>query len=165
MKITAINKRARTPLRPDGFTLIEALAVLLVMGIMAVVLVSRADMSLNSTVVAEAEALKAQFRYAQSRAMTSGNPWGISIANNSYSMFYKDGTRTTVTMPGEADSSRNLGALGITVTGAVVSFDSWGRPCTGDDGSAARTGNLVLTMSKGGASRTITITKNTGFIP
>ncbi|ACL06503.1 conserved hypothetical protein [Desulfatibacillum aliphaticivorans] len=165
MSITDINKAARTPGSQHGFTLLEVVSVLLIIGILSAVVITRASMSLDVTMVAEAEALKAQLRYAQRRAMTSGDPWGINISGNSYSMFYYDGNRNTVSMPGATDTSRNLGSLGISVTGAIVSFDSWGRPCTGDSGTSPRTSDLTLTVSKGSVSRTITVTKNTGFIP
>ncbi|MBI9078073.1 MAG: GspH/FimT family pseudopilin [Desulfatibacillum sp.] len=149
----------------QGFTLIEAIVVLLIMGIVSAVIVSQASMSLDSTVVAEAEALKSQFRYAQRRAMTTGDSWGIQISGNSYTMFNYDGTRTNVAMPGATDMTKSLGALGITVTGATVSFDSWGRPCSGETGVTALASNLSLTVTKGSKSKNITITKNTGFIP
>ena len=169
MKIMDKWKRTRISGSQRGFTLFEAVVVLVLMGIVSVVIISRATLAVDSTVVAEAEALKSQLRYAQRRAMSTGDAWGINISGNSYSMFYNDGTLTTVAMPGYGETSRDLGTLGITLSGAPLdgnfSFDSWGRPCSGSTGTSALTSNRTLTVSKGSRSETITITKNTGFIP
>ncbi len=151
-----------------GLTMVEVLAVLVVIGVLAFVAVSKSGLSIDAAVTAESEALKNQLRFAQNRSMNTKDAWGITSASSSYRLFRYDpdnGTTTYVALPGSGANAENLGAKGLSVSAFTISFDNWGRPCSGATGATAHTSNQTAYVSKGGKSRTITITKNTGFIP
>ncbi len=74
-----------------GFTLLEIIAILVVLGILAVIAVSR-SVNYDAEVYGGADVLKSHLRYAQTLAMNS-NPqagitiWGISSNGSSYWLF------------------------------------------------------------------------------
>ncbi len=150
-----------------GFTFVEVVATLLIIGIIAVAAISSGGISLGAAVVAESEALKNQLRFAQNRSMSTKDAWGISSSASQYRLFRYDpdsGATTNMTLPGLGTDVANLSADGFSVSSFTISFDDWGRPCSDATGTTAHTSNQTVTVSKSGESRTITITKNTGFI-
>ena len=85
-----------------GFTLIEIISVLLVIGILSAVAISRMVFShqdVDNT--ARVEKLKTQLRYAQSRAMNTDEIWGIEFSGTSYHLFNGGNVSNTVHLPGE----------------------------------------------------------------
>ncbi|MBN2568954.1 MAG: type II secretion system protein [Deltaproteobacteria bacterium] len=146
-----------------GFTLIEIVAVLIVIGIIgtAVTISSVYSTSANN-LAAQVEVIKGHLRYAQARAMSSDAIWGINFSSDTYFLFKNGNINDTVFLPAETSDSVTLPA-GMTITVATVSFDSWGKPYT--DAAATAQGGADISVSLGGTSETISITNNTGFIP
>lgn len=168
MKKRAETERSR--LKGDrGFTLIEVVAVLVIMAIIMAVAMSRGIGSDDAKMLAEFNTLKGHLRYAQYLAinMNRGNDstisegstveWGINIIGNSYALVMNvDGSARnhSLSLPGESSATHNF-AAGVTATVSgtnPIRFDDWGSP-----------GTAPASISIGG--RTITITANTGFIP
>ncbi len=135
-----------------GFTLIEVIAVLLLIGILTVIAVGREINSGNQAdVYGATEVLKNHLRYAQSTAMNSDVSWGLNFSGSSYTL-QNAAASATAPLPGDIPN-------GISYAPSVnpVLFDNrWGSP-----GAAT----ITVTVSKGGFSQTVTVTKNTGFIP
>jgi MSHA pilin protein MshC len=147
-----------------GFTLIEVIAVMTLMVIVAAVAIPKL-VNLGTDVLAENDKFKTFVRHAQARAMNSSSVWGVSFSSGSYFLFQDGDTNNAVSMPGEDASTVNLPS-GITISPTgIVSFDSWGRPYTDAAGTSLQNGPRTITLSGGGSSRSITITPNTGFIP
>jgi len=139
-----------------GFTFIELIMVLVVATIIAVIIISR-FMSSGTELIAQTDVIKAHLRYAQARAMGSDVIWGIEFQGSTYSLFKNGNTSDTVTLIGEDSDTLNLPS-GISTSGIVVSFDSWGKPY--DDASGLNNhpgGQIIVGLS-------INITQNTGFI-
>lgn len=136
----------------SGFTMIEIIAVLVILGIIAAVAVARIGSTLDYKVTVEKDIIKTHLRYVQLRALSDDKTWGMSFAGSAYTAL-RNGNVAPYNLPNESSPTHTL-PDGITVTGSTVTFDEWGSP-----GSS----NIDLTMSAGGG--TITITKNTGFIP
>jgi len=90
-----------------GFTLIELISVLLIMGIVAAVVVSRVGTS-NNEVIAQMEVVKSHLRYAQSRAMNSDLVWGIRFDTDKYWLFKEGDITKKVTFPAEDSDTANL---------------------------------------------------------
>lgn len=137
--------------------MMETIAVLLIIGIIAAVVVSRMGDTSAYDLASQLEVLKGQLRYAQSRAMSSNSPWGINITSSTtYYLFQGTGSTTPVLLPGEDAATVSLtnkkSALTISSGAQRITFDGYGSP-----------GTTTLTITTNGGN--ITVTKNTGFIP
>jgi len=138
----------------SGFTLLEIVAVIVILSIISAVVASKFYFS-DSNLEAQTEAIKVYLRYAQVRSMNTETIWGIKCDGTDL-WLYKDGDITSkVRLPGEDSDNVNLAEKGVSMAEFILSFDSWGKP----------PGPLTLTVSSPSKSSTITITKNTGFIP
>lgn len=147
MKI--INDIAGFGKNSRGFTMIEIIAVLVILGIISAVAVTRIVSILDYKVTMEKDILKTHLRYVQLRALGDDKPWGMSFAGSAYTAL-RDGNVATYNLPNENSPTHNL-PDGITVTGSTVTFDEWGSP-----------GSSPIEINIGGEK--IIITKNTGFI-
>ena len=139
-----------------GFTLIEAIAALVILGIVAAVVVGR-GMSAQE-LIPQADIVKSHLRFAQLKALSDDTSasWGINFsAGTSYIL--KTGTAdASIKLPGESSNSHAFPTgSGVTISGATVSFDSWGSP-----GNA----NIPITLSQGGSTITLTVSAYTGYI-
>jgi MSHA pilin protein MshC len=162
--------------RESGFTIFEIVVVLIVMSIITAFAIGR-GLDPGTELSVQTEVLKTQLRHAQSRALNSTIPWGIrtNATGDVYWLFkYEAATVTSVRLPGEENTTVNLAPKGITITVGTYSFDDRGRPYyTNETGTPAATGTALsdlgadqtITLLKSGVTETVTITKNTGFIP
>ena len=151
-----------------GFTTVEILIVLIVIGIVSAVVIGRGDIG-QPELLARTEAIKAHIRYAQSRSMNSNRPWGIHVdaTGNSYALFVDGNIANRRILPGQEADRVDLTAVRLSLApgNTSVSFDDRGRPLA-NDGSTIRTNDLHLTVMAGGGDTTaIRITRNTGFVP
>ena len=153
----------------SGFTMIEIITVLIVMGIITAFAVGRVADN-KPELIAQKEVLKVHLRYAQSRSMNSNDNYGIISSGNTYSLF-RASAAFLVNFPGEQLNYIDLSALGLSLSiitdGNIVCFDSKGIPYIDFDTSIAdnlQDGDRTLTLSSGTDSESITITPNTGFI-
>ncbi|HBO83884.1 MAG: hypothetical protein A2073_04625 [Deltaproteobacteria bacterium GWC2_42_11] len=150
-----------------GFTIIEVIAVLLIVIISSAVVASMMFSTDLYKITSETEKLKAHIRYAQSLALNSNVVWGIHFSDETHYAIFKNGNiNDTVILPGEDSTPVELPA-GVTVQDTVtgiISFDSWGKPYT--DAAATVPGGANITVSLSGVpDESITVTQNTGFIP
>ncbi len=147
--------------RNSGFTIIEVVAVLVILGIISAVTVSTISIGINDVKRdEELNVLKAHLRYAQARAMNSDFEWGIKFdtANNKYWLFKGSDQSTQIRLPGEVikveDKLVTMSDLSITDSDVdFVAFNTLGSPVDAD-------GNLTIKTS----GKDIIITENTGFI-
>ena len=149
-----------------GFTLIEAIVVMLIVGIIGAVVAARMVIS-NPDLAAQGEVTKTHLRYAQSRSINSDIVWGIHCDGTSYWLF-KDGNKNNkVLLPGEDSNTVDLSAKDLTMDGFDISFNSWGTPHLDEGALEANklAAVLTITISYGEESEQITVTPNTGFIP
>jgi prepilin-type N-terminal cleavage/methylation domain-containing protein len=153
--MTGITKRDK------GFTMLEVIAVMVVLGIITAVVISRIAWKNEVSVRTEVATLKGHLRFAQYRAMNDISPvrWGIRVNGQTYTLVRNSsGDGTTFDSPNDlpgADSAtyRFPGGITAAVTGSnPILFNDWGSPGT----SAA-----IINVS----GQSITITPNTGFIP
>lgn len=141
-----------------GFTLIEAVAVLIIFGIISAIAISRTMSTDEVQLISEMNTLKGHLRFAQYKALNdlSGTKWGINVAGSSYTLVKVDSSGTTnpLILPGETSYTHNFGG-GVTASVSTgtnpVLFDEWGNP-----GEAK-----IVTMG----TQTINIENETGFIP
>jgi len=147
-----------------GFTLIEVIAVLVIIAVLAAVVISRMTSPSSFGLVSETDILKGHLRYAQYRAMSHTETWGMQFSTNGYSLLYNK-VATTSKLPNE-DSSTHTFSPGITISAGAepaVHFNERGSPV--GDGDALLTAETEIVLSDGSTERRVKITQNTGFIP
>ncbi|MFW6325032.1 MAG: pilus assembly FimT family protein [Desulfovibrionales bacterium] len=140
-----------------GFTLIELIAVLLLLSILAAVALNRNTQP--SKLSPEVEVVKNHLRYAQSMAMLHGGEWGVKFESGTYFLFQTDETQKMI-FPGE--NSEDVDLDGKSTAASAVIFDGWGMP---HSGGAAMGSDMTLAFSRSGATSQIIITRDTGYIP
>lgn len=153
-----------------GFTLIEVIAVLLLFAIVSAIVVSRMMSTGAVAVETQAEVLKSHIRYVQMRAMNADADktaisacdasFGISLSANSYFIFRNCDKTLKVFLPGADTSDVTISSAALSPA-ADVTFDRWGRPCSDLNGLTPYSEDKVFILG----SKTIRITKNTGFVP
>lgn len=149
-----------------GFTIIEVLGVLLLLGVIAIGVVSVMPNS-NVSVATEAEQLRSHLRFAQIRAQADTYQWRLVFTST---QTYQVGPVvvpgpgfTPRTVPGTGTNQRTMTDGVATTAGTVVRFDSWGRPLS--DAGALLGADLTITLTRGTETQTITIEAGTGLIP
>ncbi len=172
----------KTYSKKNGFTLLEVVATLVIMGIITVVTVSLLS-SNQYKLVAARDALVSHLRLAQARAMNTSinsgdtSEWGVRfISTTQYHLFYC-AAASTCDPTAAANQQAFLGADSIIVNitnsvqltnGALVlAFDRFGTPYTNAALTTATklASQLTLTLKdNNGNTRTINITPETGMI-
>jgi prepilin-type N-terminal cleavage/methylation domain-containing protein len=141
------------PLNPLGMTLIEMIAVMAIIGILAAAVIPRIDFggtSSQASVAGAAYMIASDIRYAQEFAMTNRVSKSVQFSAVTPANVY------TFSPPSNMDPSGQLPS-GVTIsTNFTVTFNSLGEPTTGGGGS--------VTVSSGGQSRTITVLQYTGKV-
>jgi len=143
-------------LQKSVFTLIEVMAVLILLAIVSVIVVSRLDVSSADLHTASSQ-LAADLRYAQLLSMSNDNhSWGIELNGSSYQLT-KDGSAAAIPLPARENSTVSLSGISVTgSSGNSLVFDAYGSPGDSD---------ITVTLSSGADNHTITITAETGYIP
>jgi MSHA pilin protein MshC len=152
MSATLITDGSRR--NAHGFTLIEIISTLVIIGIISAVAVTIFSSLDKYKLTSEVEILKTHLRYAQSRAMSDTVSWGIVLSGDSYTLQRNGDPISNPSLPNENSATHNF-QDGVTKTSGApnVTFDIWGS-------SVAAT----VTLSAG-SSQVIMVTANTGFIP
>ncbi len=149
---------ARFSARHAGFTLLELVAVLLLLAILSTSLFLRWSPG-SSTLNAQADQLAAVLRHAQALALTQGRSLTFDVqSTTSYAI--TDGT-ATVTDPHGVVQSYTL-ANGVILAGNDLDFDSLGRPI--DAGNNLVATALTWTLTGDGASASVSVSPLTGFV-
>lgn len=147
-----------------GFTMIEIIMVLIILGIATTFILYRPT-TVSNNLITQLDIMKSHLRYAQIRAMNDTVPWGIHIPDANSYVLYKNNTQALSQLPGESAQTHTLPTV-ITITsgvGTTINFNDFGKPV--DTGGAEITSTQTLTLSQGAATSSITITRNTGYIP
>jgi MSHA pilin protein MshC len=166
----------------NGFTIIEVITVLVILGILVAVAVSRVN-NYNLEVYTGADVLKTHLRYAQTEAMNKNPDAGETImginydaGTNKYWMFQGTSTSSIILLPDDSkyvtsDRKIDLTAKKIKFgSGFTIYFDNYGIPYTAYTSSISNTLladvlTVVISSPDGSFSESITITPLTGFIP
>ncbi len=155
----------------SGFTIIEIITVLIVMGIITAFVIGRAQ-STRTDLIVQNEILKAHLRYAQTQAVNSTLSFGIEsdAGGNNYWLFKYDPAAlppvVKTKLPSENADQVNLSGNGLSMTsGAIICFDTRGIPHTDHTATTVQAADRTISVSDGSSTLNISITKNTGFIP
>ena len=131
-----------------GFTLIEVLAVILLIGVLTAVAVVKLS-NTHSDLISTRDRLMQTIGYVRSRALSSTNTWVFSY-----------GSSNSITRNGVVQQLPDDGIggapSGITISSGSVSFDTWGSPGSSDI-------TITLTDSSG-ETKSIKIYAETGYV-
>ena len=144
----------------SGFTLLEVIGVLIIMGVLGVVVSSRVDFGDKEQITLDE--IKNHIRYAQLSAMNSDYICGISFVQGGYLGFcdlnanHQIDENEKILLPG---MDQEYVSSQLVVSNFLLVFDSWGRPYK----------DLSLQSPFGGeiqfnSGKTINVTQETGFI-
>lgn len=151
-----------------GFTFVEIISVLVLIGVLTAVAVSYFNISTHR-VQSVTEEIKSHLRYAQTCSMNSNVVYGVYFIDDTHYTLFRDGDITKMIIPpGNDNMIVNLGSQGISLSGlgtGIVSFDSLGRPCSNANGNTLQAAIRTITVTDGTGTEIIQITKNTGYIP
>lgn len=153
-----------------GFTLVELVVVLVLLGILAVVVIPRLSGTTTTTARAYFESLQSAARYARHFASSHGCPVSFTADNTTVQLLRTgngppacDGGTTGLAHPGDLRQTfhqyftqqfDSLPPDGVTVSGGTVTFQA--------DGSAGA--DLTVQVSGGGLSTQFNIHGSTGFV-
>jgi len=156
--------------REGGFTLIEVVLVVILMGIIAAVAIPRFPTFPKTGAVATK--LTRDIRYAKELADRVQTMCGVYfIDSSSYRVFQDDDTSNATISPvsGKAMVVDLSGQFpGVTIsqsfTNATLKFDSLGTPRDGHPADTPLVGASNITVSGTGGNRTVTVEPNTGKV-
>ncbi|MCX8084980.1 MAG: hypothetical protein N3C60_08685 [Calditerrivibrio sp.] len=134
----------------SGWTLIELVIIILLVGILAVVVGPKLTIS-DFKEEAELTSLVANIRYAQHKSMVVGGGWSIEFFSNQY--LIKDEDNKTVQLPGGENPVKVTSNLSSSAN--KVFFDFLGRP---DQDNNSNNNNLFttpITITFGSTTRKI----------
>ena len=163
--------RTETP-RAGGFTLIELITVIVILGILSLAITSRTG-SLGGSELARMSEVRAQLRYVQLRALKTGQVYGVTCDATNYWAFAFNSTNPTnynayLALPGETSSIVSLSGKSMAMTAFTCLFDAYGIPYTAYTSPSVNTklaAPAVVTITAGGGTTTLTITPETGYVP
>lgn len=126
----------------SGFTLIEIIAVLLLLSIIAATVMGRAINTENIELAAQMDKVRNHFRYAHSMAMKNGDAiWGFKAsADKKYYWVFRleppvadpigepDLPANQVLLPGEENLKVDLDSKNVNLLAPAIYFDRFGRP-------------------------------------
>ncbi|MES2161582.1 MAG: prepilin-type N-terminal cleavage/methylation domain-containing protein [Pseudomonadota bacterium] len=179
-----LRRRPRST-SPGGFTLVELITVLVVVGIMAGVAAPRFFQRQGFDALAYTDQLRAMLRYGQKIAIAQGRNVFVRLNGNSVALCYdlQCNAGALVTAPGGANSGTsvtlaNCGGVGswacegvpngLTVSSAATFFfDPTGQPFAGTDAPQALNANFValtLAVTGGDGTHNVTVTPVTGYV-
>lgn len=168
---SAQSQKSRADLmkRSQGFTLLELVVIITLVGIMASYAAVKWQPVATFTINQQAELLAQNIRHVQSLAMY----WGVSLrlvpAGTQYSVVCVNGTGSAPcvnagdTVKNPTNNSPFIVQLGdgLSISGFATEFDSGGRPV---NGVALLTADRLFTLSVSGLSRTLVVKPVTGFV-
>lgn len=140
--------------RQAGFTLVELVMVIVIMGALSAVAVSKLNRNAFDVVAASGELVQA-IRYAQDKSMSHSGATNYQIAIS--------GTGYTVTQGGAAIIHPVDGTLGYSKTWTDIALDTTTTIAFNGYGDPGLAAPLTITLSKGVDSDVVTVENVTGF--
>jgi type II secretory pathway pseudopilin PulG len=154
--------------RHAGFTLIEMVMMLILIGILAVVFVPRAPSKGALTFAGQAQQLASDIRYVQTLSMTRGQRHCLNLTSTGYSMTTSN-CSTSVGVEHPAGAVFPIALEGVTLSwtnlpGNLVTFTGKGEPYTDAAAASALAANAVITLNGDGGTGYVCVSPATGRV-
>lgn len=121
-----------------GFTLLEIIAVLVVLGLITLTAVMTLD-NTDYNLLSQAQAIRQDIRYAQSMAMKTGSVWGVDSNGVSFRAFEMvNNVATDRSFPGK-ETPVQLSDLGVSLSSFTLYFNGFGQPANAAGNTPAAT--------------------------
>jgi len=149
-----------------AFTLLEVLAVLVILGVFAAVLAPRGS-DVGQDLTSAIALLKVRVRYAQMRSINNVSVHGVRSNGSSYWMFYDGDITKKLAFPGVNSNTITLPS-GMSMTTFTVSFDSRGVPYAdagATSGNELTAASPAASITVGSRAAAVRIIPGTGYIP
>lgn len=152
--------------RAGGFSVLELVLVLVMVGMLAVFAAPRVFTPESITLPAAAAKLAASIRYTQSLAMSRGQRYRINFAAGSYQITDMGGAPIvqplTAGMAAISVAPATLSGFNPPLTGGYVAFDTKGVPYV--SAAAVLAGTATITLTAGTEAASVSIAAETGHV-
>jgi len=162
----------------SGFTLIEMMIVIVILGIAAAVAVPMMSSAASMQIRSAANMIAADLEYAKSMAISRGQVYWVvfDTANESYTIQdvndttiahpIKKGTNYSVDFANDGRLDRvDISSVTLSPAGHRIGFDYLGSPYSRASGTTVNNLNAgTITLQAGSMTKTITVEPVTGFI-
>lgn len=155
---TSVMQTLLREMHSKGFTLIELITVLVILGVLAAYVLPRWSPG-DNTVAAQADRLACDLRHAQALAMNQRRPLSFDI--QSATAYRVTDSGAPVTDPATMQAFQVTLDNSVSLTGSDTDFDSLGRPVAGGTLLAVP---RVFTLSGSSRTATVTLSAVTGFV-
>ena len=161
---------ATTPRMPQGrgggFTVLELVLVILVVGVLAVFAAPRLFTVESITLPAATARLAASIRYTQGLAMSRGQRYRINFAANTYQITDMGGAPIvqplTASTAAVSLAPATLSGFNPPLTGGYLAFDTKGTPYV--DPATELAGTVTIVLTAGSEVGSVAIAPETGHV-
>lgn len=159
--------------RNGGFTLIEFVVVIVILGVVSTYAIVKIPSPAEATLPSQARTLASNLRHAQNLAITWGERLVVSASGSSYSVACRTAATTApcnaspVIDPVTGSSFRVSLQKGVsfgTPTTASLDFDSLGRPVDSNGVLLTAEPSASYTLSSGRSTQTVTVARLSGRV-
>jgi prepilin-type N-terminal cleavage/methylation domain-containing protein len=144
-----------------GFTLVELLIVIVVLGILAAYVTIRLPGN-SMNLSAEAALLANDIRYAQNLATSRGQRYRFSISSANTYQILLDSTGTPQILPEGGTVNTLSASITSNFLNNQIVFATDGTPCSVDGSALPAT--LTITLARSANTKTININPETGWV-
>ena len=151
-------------MRKTGFTLVELIVVIVVVGIVALIAAPRFFSQPPFDASRFHEAALSAIRYGQKVAVAQRANVFVVVSATSVALCYDMGCATAVTLPAESVAFVVNAPNNITLSGSSFSFTPLGQPASFAASPVPLAANATFGISGDGGARQIVVEMETGYV-
>lgn len=151
-------------MRQTGFTLVELIVVIVLVGIVALIAAPRFFSQPTFDAARFHDESISAVRYGQKIAVAQRTNVYVVTSASSVSLCYDTACSTAVSKPGESAAFLITAPNNISLAGASFSFTGLGQPATFAATPVPLGVNTTLTISGDGGARQIVVERETGYV-